>query len=142
MRDDYGHEFQRWGVCRRCGCDHGDLKATDPCPGELPDLQTQPMPVVRPLPAGSQRGQPLTERPTPPPNGPSRRRRRVEDIALIDFALRVSEHMGGAVRLHDAPLILDAFQQGVAPDDIDWPVEDGYVHNPNCGGTCGDRCNG
>jgi hypothetical protein len=109
MRDDYGHEYQRWGVCRRCGCDHGDLKATDPCPGELPDLQTQPMPVVRP---------PVL------PNGPSRRRRRIEDLALAEYVI-LAERVRRPPSWSDnsatvlARLYLDAFQRGVDPDELD-----------------------
>jgi hypothetical protein len=135
-RDEYGHEYQRWGVCRRCGCDHGDLRATEPCPGELPDLQTQPMPTVRP---------PVL------PNGPSRRRRRIEDLALVDYVLTVIGAVGddvaqaAAEAFGDDPIracgvLIDAFQRGVEPADVDF--EPPYDHNPNCGGTCGDRCNG
>ena len=98
MADEHGHEWERTGFCRRCHVDHGDLAAREPCPGR---------PVVRPY-------------------GPSPRRRRVEDLALVAYVLRcVHEHPEAhfdEAPESMAPTLVDAMHDGVAPDEIAWPV--------------------
>jgi hypothetical protein len=47
----------------------------------------------------------------------ARRRRRIEDIALVDYTLRCAEAADDVPPLEDAPLILEAFKLGLDPED-------------------------
>lgn len=53
-----------------------------------------------------------------------RRRRRIEDVALVDYTLRVAEAADEVPDLVDAPMILQAFRDGVDPEDYERALGD------------------